>query len=185
MNVESIWKQEPLWYERNLKCKNSIKKINTSGRNKECITFHLCYEYLRIQEFCLSPGGEVCFASFSLTSSLSSKSCYIRFSARTNCNRKNTTEIFKRWQVSPIKPLFNIFCQNTESLIPSKHYWSRSRGLWPQDPGPVFPDPAQFLALDPWSHIARYVTLRDAFFVNLDMFDQTLWILFASDHETL
>ena len=35
---------------------------------------------------------------------------------------KNTTEIFKRWQVSPIKPHFNIFCRNTGSLIPSKHY---------------------------------------------------------------
>ena len=109
-----------------------------------------------------------------------SKSYYIRFSARTNCSRKNTTEIFKRWQVSPIKPHFNIFCQNTGSLIPSKHYWSRSRGLLPQDRRPVFPDPAQFLALDPWSHIARYVTLRDAFFVNLDMFDQTLSLCLRS-----
>ena len=99
---------------------------------------------------------------------------------RTNCNRKNTTEIFKRWQVSPIKTHFNIFCQNTGSLIPSKHYWSRSRGLWPQDPGPVFPDPAQVLAFDPWTHIARYVTPRDAFFVNLDMFDRTLSLCLRS-----
>ena len=26
----------------------------TNGRNKECITFHLSYWYLMVQEFCLS-----------------------------------------------------------------------------------------------------------------------------------
>ena len=44
----------------------------------------------------------------------------------------------------------------------------------------VFPDPAQSLAFDPWTHRARYVTLRDVFFVNLDMFHQTLSLCLRS-----